>query len=234
VYNDEPVLQPSLSVSKGGFYLSVWSDMDLTDRNDHAGDFSEVDFVASYTREFKWVGLELGLAEYLYPHQTLETEAEAEEGEGAEAEGAERRTTGEAYPGTREVYLNTTLTFGEFPIAPALSLNYDFDEADGFYGAAGLTYNQEFLNERLQVEASVTVGWGSKKYNAYYFEVEDGAFNDCTVSLGAGYELSDRWTVTPSLQYGVLLDGDLRTAAKEGDLGHAELLVGSLNVSYTF
>ena len=61
--NEDPVLQPALTVTYGGFSFNIWGNMDLTDFGEdecvytsdcesRAGQFTEIDLTLDYSRSF--------------------------------------------------------------------------------------------------------------------------------------------------------------------------------------
>ena len=210
VINDEAVVQPSLTVTKGGFSLNAWGNLNLTDAvTDDAMEFSEIDLTAAYSYKVGAVGLGAGYIEYLFPQQTLNAEA---------------------YPGTREVYASIGLP--DLVVVPSLSVYYDFDEAQGVYAVASLGYTHACA-ERLSLALNTSIGFASEDYNAYYFGVDEAAFNDVNAGAALTWKVCDTLSITPAVQYTMLVDGDIRDAAG-GLYKDKDQVVGSLRLSYTF
>jgi hypothetical protein len=63
VYDDEPVIQPSLAMEVDGFGLEYWQNYSTKDDV-----LNEYNITASYTREFGPVSLSLGLINFDYPN----------------------------------------------------------------------------------------------------------------------------------------------------------------------
>lgn len=195
VLNDEAVLQPALTVTKGGFLVSTWGNYNLTDAaTGDSGEYSEIDLTVAYTRSFGPLSLGLGSIEYLFPHQTLV----ASDG------------TGSAYPGTREVYLSAGCACG--PVSPALTVYYDYDEAESFYGLFSLSYGAS-LCESLKLGVSGSVGYGAADYNEFYFGVSNDAFNDANVGASLTWSPCKCLSIVPAYQYTALLDSDIKDGA---------------------
>ena len=112
--NDKPVVQPSLTVGQGGFALNAWSSYNIDGA--YQGDVSEMDLTASYAKSVGPATLGGGVVQYTFPNQTLAVE----DGEDV------------AVPGTVEVYASAALA--DVPLAPALTVYYDVDAIEGFYG----------------------------------------------------------------------------------------------------
>lgn len=205
VLNDEAVVQPSLTVSKGGFAINTWANYNLTDNvSEDSGDFNEVDLTVSYDFTAGPAGVSVGVIEYLFPNT--------------------------AYSGTREVYAGASLD--NLPVTPSATVYYDFDEADGAYVTVSLGYGHA-LSDALSLDVSGSIGYGFSDYNEFYFGVADNALNDANVSLSLTYAVNDAWSISPAVTYTTLLDDDIKDAAKELYFDDNEV-VGSLTASHAF
>lgn len=215
VLNDEAVVQPSATITKGGFSLNTWGNFNLTDEaTGDSSEFSEVDLTAAYGRSIGPVALSAGLIEYLFPHQTL-----------TDADGR-----GVAYPGTREVYCSASLP--GLPVVPALTLYYDYDEADSFYGVGALSYTAKLM-DALSLGLFASLGYGAADYNEFYFGVDDAALNDANVGASLAWTVAPFLTVTPACQYTMLVDSDVEDGA-EGLYKDKDQTIFSLKATYTF
>lgn len=214
VLSDEGVVQPAMTITKGGFAANVWGNVNLTDgATTPDPDLSEVDLTLSYTKTLGAVTLAGGVIDYSFPNQTLAGDA-----------------GGVGYPGTREVYASASL--GGCPLTPAVTVYYDFDEVEGVYSVASLTYSTK-LADNLTLTASGSLAYGTEDYNAAYFGVADDALNDALVTLSAGYAVTPSLTITPTVQYAWLPDSDIEDAAN-GLYQDKDQLFGGLKASYTF
>jgi hypothetical protein len=215
VLNDEAVIQPAATITKGGFAVNTWGNYNLTDEaTGDSGVFSEVDLTVSYSRTVGPVGLGGGVIEYLFPNQTLVT-----------ADG-----TGVGYPGTREAYLSANLP--GLLIVPSLAVYYDFDEADSFYGLASLGYSTK-LGETVNMGLSASLGYGASDYNAFYFGVDDSALNDANFGTSLTWSPCSCLSLTPAYQYTMLVDSDIEDAAAGLYKDKDQHLV-SVKATYTF
>ena len=218
VLNDEAVLQPSLTVSKGGFTLNWWANAALTDATTgDSGEFTEHDIGLSYafTCPITGAGVTLGLVNYDFPNQSL-----------TDTNGAVNGLVAD----TTEAYV--ILGFGDVVLAPTLSVYYDFKEVDSFYGNLGVSHSFE-LNDKASVGLSASVGYAGADYNAFYFGVDDDALNDANVGLTVPFTVTESLTITPGVQYTWLLDSDIEDGA-EGLYKDTEQVVGSIKASYAF
>lgn len=219
VLNDEAVVQPSMTVSKAGFTFNYWQNFNLTDAT--TGDefeFSEHDVTLSYafTCPLTGAGITLGIVNYDFPNQSIKDEHEEHVS---------------LVNDTREAYLS--IGFGDLPLAPTLAVYYDFKEADGFYGNLGISHGFELVADKASLSLGASVGAGSSEYNSFYFGTDDDALNDGNLSASLPIKLSETVTITPGVQYTMLLDSDIEDAA-EALYKDKEQLVGSLKASIAF
>ena len=106
-------------------------------------------------------------------------------------------------------------------LSPSVTWYYDFDQVDGSYVAFGLSHSIELSEESpLALDLGLNIGWGDDDYNAAYWGVDDDGFNDLTLSAGLPIELGS-WTLTPSVNYVVLIDSDISDAAGDDDIVYA-------------
>jgi outer membrane scaffolding protein for murein synthesis (MipA/OmpV family) len=219
VLNDETVLQPSLTVSKGGFSVNWWGNLNLTDNvTGDAHEFSEHDIGVSYSHACPLIAganLTVGIVNYDFPNVAVDETAV----------GAEALTKN-----THEVYLSYALE--ETPLAPTLLLSYDINEVDALYASLSVTHSVE-VNDQVSVEASASVGAAASDYNAFYFGVGDDALNDGSVKLSLSYAMTDDLSLTPSIQYSMLLDSAIEDGA-EAIYGEKDYFVGGVTASYSF
>lgn len=210
--NDKPVVQPSLTASKSGFMLNAWSSYNIDGASQ--GDFSEMDWTAAYSRSVGPVALGAGIVQYTFPNQTLAVE----DGEDV------------AYPGTVEVYGSAGLP--DVLLAPALTVYYDVDQIEGFYGMLAVGHTFE-LTEKISLGFSASLGAADADYNAGYFGVDDAALNDLVVGLALPVKVQENLILKPAISYVYLPDADIRDGA-EALYGEDDAVVGSLVASYAF
>ena len=210
--SERPVMQPSLTAAKSGFALNTWANYNLD--GVYQGDFSEVDLTASYSKSVGPVALGAGVVQYLFPNQTLAVE----DGEDV------------AYPSTAEVYGSAGLP--DVPLAPALTVYYDVDEIDGFYGVLAVGHGFE-LSDKISLALSASLGAGDADYNAGYFGVDDAALNDLVAGAALPIAVLENLTIKPAISYVYLPDSDIADAA-EAVYGEDDRWVGSVAASYAF
>lgn len=221
VINDETVAQPSLTASKGPFSINVWGNFNLTHRVTDRNDFSEIDLTATYALPVEFAEIEVGIVDYVFPHTEVEIEEETESGV---------ETRREAAPGTREVFIGIGVP--HLFITPHVCAYYDFDEVNGDYFTGSL--EKEFaLGDRLTLTQGFSSGYGTDKYNDYYFGVDENELNDGNVYLNAKYPVNDSLALSAKLTYMWLWDSDIRAGAKQTYLD-TKSLFGGVTASYSF
>lgn len=202
---DEPVLQPAATFAWRGLALNVWGNMDLTDANGNDGEFNELDLTAEYSGSWGRVGYSLGAIRYHFPNTD--------------------------FAGTTELAAGLGL---DLPLAPRLTAYRDVDEGDGWYVqlAAGHAFERLFaLGEGVEVGAKLaaSVAWADADYNAFYFGADASGLVDATASIGLPIALGRGLTVSPSVSYSKLLDGDVQDRVDEDSLWWT-----ALKVSFAF
>lgn len=198
LFVDDPVLQPSVNVSKGGFTFNVWGNYELTDVNDYGapyGDgknkFTEIDLTAEYAFSWGDFSFPVGIIHYLFPN----TPAAA----------------------TTEIYAGASY---DWVVSPGLTVYQDIDEAHGQYVLASASYSLGLpaiaKDVTWSADLSAQAGWGSSEHNKFYFGVDDAAFTDCAASLAFPVAINKYLTVAPAVTYTALLDSKIKDT-KEKD-----------------
>jgi hypothetical protein len=186
--SDDPVFQPGISMSYGGFTFGIWGSLETTSINSNSGEFTEVDQYLDYSSEVPGVeglGYSLGLIYYDFPETTV--------------------------PRTTEVYWGFSL---DAPLSPSITFNHDIDEADGLYISLGLGHSMEKIFDLgpetpVAMELGASYGWGDSSYNKYYWGVNDSKANDLTLSAAFPFEIGG-WTINPSINYVALVSSDIK------------------------
>ena len=188
---DDPVFQPSVTASWKGLSLNVWGSVDLTDVNENPGDnyrLQEVDYTGSYS--FSPVkGLDLTGGAILY--------------------------TFAGFPDTSEVFATAALSC--VPLTPTLSVYYDFGRIDGFYANLGISHTFT-LTEKLSLGLSASLGCADSDYNAFYFGVDENAFNDGVLGANLDYKVNENFALSLYAKYSKLLDSDIEDSVDDSDL----------------
>jgi hypothetical protein len=180
-FNDGIVFQPSLDVSKGGFGLNVWGNIDGSDYDDQldSGEFSEVDLTASYGFKLDPLDITIGYIEYLFP--TTED-------------------TGSV--GTREVFASFGINIID-NLSTTLAIYYDFDEVEDVYANLSLAYSASLTNA-VSLDLGTGIGYAGGEYTAD----GDAGFFDYIVSAKLGYSVNDSLSLSAMLAYADSADED--------------------------
>jgi hypothetical protein len=206
-FNDSPVLQPSLDVSKNGFGFNVWGNFDLDEYYDgypNDNEFSEVDLTVYYGFKISEMDVTFGYIEYLFP---------------------------EGPNGTREIYGSLGLPlFAGF--SAGFNLYYDIDEVESYYTDLSLTYALELM-EKLTLEAGAKIGYAGEDFAEAYSGGEEDGLHDWGLSASLSFAATETLSVGAKIAYTDSLDSDV---LPDGDPvgGHDVDLYGGFNVSYAF
>lgn len=183
---DDWVLQPTVSASYKGLTGSIWGNLDLTGQLVDGGEFNEIDYTVDYSGDVPGVeklGYSVGAIYYDFPNTSL--------------------------PPTTELYWGLSL---DVPSGPSVTVYHDVDAADGVYVSLGVGHSIE-ATEALPVgiDLGANLGWGSRKYNQYYWLTNDAELNDLVLSAGFPFEVAGV-TVTPKISLITLLGSDIKDA----------------------
>lgn len=185
VFVDAPVLEPSVSLGISGFSTTLWGSMELTDDNDYgaeygtaAGEFTEVDFIVDYTRDFGSFWAYTGIGKYWYPN------------------------TG--YESSSELYLAAG---PNVVLSPALSFYRDLEQAKGLY--TSLSVSQAIPICCLEPSVSINLGYGNRRHNLALYGANKASVADLTLGLVVPISVSNSVTITPSVEFATLPDGEI-------------------------
>ena len=186
--DDDPAFQPGFSLTYEGLTFGVWGNLETTKINNNSGEFTEVDQYVDYSGDIDGLGYSIGLIYYDFPGTTL--------------------------PRTAEAYWGFSF---DYPLSPSITVYHDIDEADGIYASLGIGHSIELDSESSAVlELGASLGWGDDSYNEYYWvdsvtslPLKDSGFNDLALSASLPFEVGG-WSVTPSVNYVKLIDGDIK------------------------
>lgn len=203
--NAGAVLQSNWSANHKRWTFSVWGSRELTGKNDAT-------FFAGDKQQYK-----ITEGDYTVDY--------------AWAKGKYKFNTGLIYyrfpnspfPSTQEFYQTVV-----FPgrLAPSFTIYQDIDENAGQFGLFGLTHTWDKFTLTAQA------GYGSKKYNNFWFGVNKAAAAHSVVTLSYAHALSKTWTLTPAVSFYSILDKDLK---KSGALSNKpNNFVGGLTFSRSF
>ncbi|MCE5315666.1 MAG: TorF family putative porin [Armatimonadota bacterium] len=200
VCNPDPAFQPSVTLShSSGLSFNFWGSLDTTDVSDNSGSFTENDYTLSYAWAAGGRDMSIGYIYYDFPNTDFES--------------------------TQEVFYNVGLGG---PLGLGLGLNYDFDQANGLYGALSGSYSLK-VAESKEVSLTGKLGFATSDYNEYYFGADKAGLVDLV--LGASIPLEyNKYTITPSISYSMLVNSDLKDAYADDDTN----FIAGLTVSSAF
>jgi hypothetical protein len=183
---DGAVFQPGASVGYKGLTGSIWGNLDMTDKNDNSGNFTEVDYTIDYSGTmpgFDKLSYSVGAIYYDFPNTGLD--------------------------GTTEVYVGFCL---DVPASPGVTIYHDVDEADGTYVSFSAGHSIEKLGTLpVGLDLDVSLGWGNKTYNSFYWGTTGSELNDLVLSAGLPFEVAGI-TITPKVSLITLLGSDVKEA----------------------
>ncbi|MCO5045563.1 MAG: hypothetical protein M9963_12060 [Kiritimatiellae bacterium] len=217
---EDAVLQPQFTISKNGFSISWWGNLNLTDEaTGHDGEFSEHDITVAYDLACPITGadVQLGIVNYDFPNVTTETSL----------------GNLSLVNDTREAFI--TYALNDVLLAPTLNLYYDFKEADGFYGSLGISHSIS-LAETVSLDLAASLGAASDDWGSFYFVEGTKGLTDGSVSASLPIAICSSLTITPAVSYSFLLD-DAKDAVKADSslyFGETDYVVGSIQLSYAF
>lgn len=205
VFNDEAVIQPSVTFVASDWSLNVWGTWDLTDTTNSSAR-TRMDILLDYAFHRGVHVLKPGIIAYVYHDATYGPKDD-----------------------TFEVFLEYAI---DVPGLPSLTLNYDFGEIEGFYASLATRYEYELVKDRMDMSLRADVGAADKDYaNAKFSFPKDASSNgdpeefdfrpdqasliDFTVSAGFPVRLGKHWSITPSVKYMTLLDSDIKDASRD-------------------
>ena len=174
--DDDPVIQPSVTIGAYGFSANFWSSFDLVEHDGLGSD--EVDANIDYTYEHDLFSLFAGHTWYYFPN---------------------------AHADTQEFYLGggVNIPLGdEITLSPSATWIHDYgDTADG--GAKGDYFIFDLAHSIPLFESSVTLDLsGEIGYNSGFFIAGDGGY----VLLGAGLTIplyGETVTLAPNFNYSI-------------------------------
>jgi hypothetical protein len=227
-----PVFQPSMSVSlptKNGDNVSFIArgNMDLQNDNGkawfpngHAGRFSQIDFVGTYSHQLTDnINIRGGLFSYNLPNgqefpKNLDGSGPADE-----------------RGGTTEVF--AVASWNVLETTPYFSWHYDFDEVRGAYYRAGITESFE-INDQWNIVIDGSLGYTTSAQAAWLYALDESGLADLRGFAKVNYMYDDRTTISAGVHGSTLIDDDYRNWSPNiGDIDPDPVWF-SLGVNWTF
>ncbi len=188
----ESVLQPGVAGSAYGFTGSIWANIDMTDFNGTAGEFSEIDYALDYSGSVgdSVVGYSVGVIHYIFP------------------------TVGATDASTTEIYGG--LSF-DVPLSPFIAVYGDVNAIDGAYVQFGVGHSLEMeidSDYSVGLDLSASFGFGSSGYNSGYFGIDEAKWNDFTIGVGVPFNLK-YVSLTPSFNMSTMISEEIGDTLSE-------------------
>jgi hypothetical protein len=188
----ESVLQPGVAGSAYGFTGSIWANIDMTDFNGTAGEFSEIDYALDYSGSIgdSVVGYSAGVIHYIFP------------------------TIGATDASTTEIYGG--LSF-DVPLSPFITVYGDVNAIDGAYVQFGVGHSLEMeidSDYSVGLDLSASFAFASSGYNMGYFGVSGTEWNDFTLGIGVPFNLK-YVSLTPSFNMSTMLSEEIGDTLSE-------------------
>jgi hypothetical protein len=210
---DSIVIQPSMTVSYGGFSANLWGNLDTepytsSDEEDDSSNWNETDWTLSYGRQFGPVGAELGYIYYAL----------------------------DGVDDSQEVFLSLGL---DTLLAPTLTVYKEFDHYPSWYILFGISHAFE-ITDTVSLELSASASYLKSDDEDAYPEIDTGDkfsdFHDGTIAASLPISVSEYVTVTPSIAYTFALTGDasdqMEAFSQDGD--DDSYIYGGVTVSFAF
>lgn len=198
--SDDAVLQPSIGASTkalgGSISVAWWGNMDLSGVDEN--EFTEHDWTISYAIDALGGSIDTGISYYYYPQ--------------AGAGGVDN---------TADAYFTYSAKLGELPLSANVGVYYEFIESDGIYVTAGLS-SEHKVTEKWTLGLGTSVGWGTDKYNAFMWGVDDSAMNDLAFNVSMSAPIDANSSISIGVNYVELLDSDLEDAVEAATGGQSD------------
>jgi hypothetical protein len=206
-YSSHPVVQPDAQVGAYGFWLELWSNIDLTDESHrgHTGRFNEFDPSINYNHSWGPFSIEPSVEFYFFPNQV------------------DSPFTGE---------FDIILSYELGPVTLKSSHNFDIIRNRGsYFGDFGVSWEHEF-SPKVSMETSSLLGWASGKFNETYGASSETTLNVFQWGLAVVYKPIEHLYLRPHMEVSALVDGGIRRAmAGVQDL---EIVTGGMAIGANF
>jgi hypothetical protein len=203
---DRPVLQPSMgvtlpTVTGDSVNVTARANMDLQNDNGdawfpngHAGRFSEIDFIATYSTQLtEDINVRAGLFNYNLPN-------------GREFNLDGRGGPGEERGGTSEVFVIVSANVLE--ATPYFSWHYDFDEVRAAYYRAGITESFE-INDKWSVVMDGSIGYATSAQSDWLYDLDQAGLADLRGFLKVNYAYDARTTISAAVHGSAMMNSTL-------------------------
>lgn len=200
--NEDSVIQPSVGISKAGFSLEVWGNIDTTNWGETDGGYgdekwnlTEVDYMGSYSFEIDKLSFSTGFLTYTYPNTPFQS--------------------------TTEIYGSLGVNV---LTAPLFSIYVDVDgDMDDLAAYLNLQLSHSFAlwesgEFSLGLDLSGSIGGATGECTRINFGSDDEQnwyWHDWNIALSLPFSLGKGFTITPAYSYNSLIDSELREIAED-------------------
>ncbi len=229
---DKPVFQPTIAMSlptKNGDSISVTTRGNMDLRNDngkawfpngHAGRFSEIDFIATYSHQLTdIINIRGGLFSYTLPNG--QEFPKIRDGSGP----------GEERGGTNEVFLVASANVLE--TTPYVSWHYDFDEVRSAYYRLGITESFK-INDQWNIVVDGSLGYAASGQADWLYDLDESGWADLRGFAKVNYLYDDRTTITAGVHGSTLVNSTLRDWSTNIGEIDSDPIWFSLGVNWSF
>jgi hypothetical protein len=189
-FSDGAVSQNSIWISKWGLTGSIWSNYDFKIKADEPR-FNELDLGLDYEKAFSKLNMKTSILNYNYPDQP-------------------------DIPSTAEVALD--LSYDLAVLQPFVINTFDIKEYQGaYFGEFGFRWSHA-VTEKVSLDASTEVGWGSVKYNETYIGQSGFALELASGEISATWNLTTSLYLRPHLLITTLIDRKIKSLVEKPTL----------------
>jgi uncharacterized protein (TIGR02001 family) len=190
ILTDDPVLQPSVTLSHKNLSLNIWANTDLTDINGTSGEINELDYTIDYSSSVDKVNFSVGLIQYTFPHTDFEP--------------------------TTEIYGSAGLSV---LLSPTVSVYYDSDEVGGLYGTFGVSQSFP-LGEIIKkispsLDLSGSIAYATSDWNEGYYGVKSSGLVDLLLTASLSVPIDEYLSLAPFVSFSQVIDSDLKKAVAD-------------------
>ena len=221
VYNNDPVIQPQITLSQYGFSMNMWASYELGKNKDGVqSDVSEFDISFAYSLpvDINQMAIDVGIINYNYPDNGTDLD--------------------DNNPSTTEVFISGTILSFKDRFIPSVSVYADIEEYPGAYVLFDVFVPYE-LSEYVSLAAGSTGGYGNTSYNDEVWTADgngnfDAEFSDFNIYAVASYEISDELTAAATINYMTLNGSAYEVGAEAAGYEADDKFWASVNIAYDF
>jgi uncharacterized protein (TIGR02001 family) len=214
--NPDSVGQADLSLSLKGFYVGVWTCVDLTDVNDCHNEPEEWNYYLGY--EYKFTGvpgvesltIDLG---WIYCDCPQDSSSDSQE-------------------------LHLGIQLEDVLLAPAVVVTWDYED-DLWCIEAGVSHEMtlEFISEKLLFGTSLVLVWGNTRWNGGLDKGDDtykNALATANLATELKYQLTENISFGPYMLAAWALDHDIREKFQADSINNACNFVWGIRLDMEF